>query len=84
MANAEVVEEHTKTINPKQIFVVSYSGENNILMETDDPKETQEWLAAIRDHIQYCNNATSARVQSVAISRPGSNAAPRGSTASVT
>eukprot|EP01040_Poterioochromonas_malhamensis_P005679 gene5678-6101_t len=84
LVNSEVVEEHTKTINPKQVFIVSYNGENNILMETDDPKDTAEWVSAIKTHIDFYNKATSSRVQSMTISRSGNlNATTSPSTAPV-
>lgn len=53
-------------------------------METDDPKDTAEWAAAIKTHIDYYNKATSSRVQSMTISRSSNlNATTSPSTAPV-
>jgi hypothetical protein len=68
-----VVEEHTRNINQKQIFVVSFNGENNILMETEDPKDAKEWAEAIKKHIDFYNKVTTSRVQSMTYTRSGSN-----------
>lgn len=62
MYNTEVVEEHSRVINQSQIFVVSYNGENNLLMEADTPEECSEWVAAIKTHIAYYNNLSSLRI----------------------
>jgi hypothetical protein len=70
LVNSEVVEEHHRNINDKQVFVVSYNGENNILMETDNASETLEWANAIRSHIKFYNQATTSRVQSMRVGGP--------------
>jgi hypothetical protein len=77
--NSEVVEEHTRNINEKQIFIVSYNGENNILMETELASEAKEWVDAIKKHIEFYNRESSSRVKSMSFSSNRSSASRAGS-----
>lgn len=70
LVNTELLEDHTRA-NEKQIFIVSYNGENNILMETENAADSKEWIAAIKNHIQYFNNKI---VESVRLTRSASAA----------
>jgi hypothetical protein len=55
LANTEVIEENKK-YNEKQIFIVSFNGEYNLLMETDSADDADDWIIEIRDHIKYANS----------------------------
>jgi protein-S-isoprenylcysteine O-methyltransferase Ste14 len=61
LVNTELVEENSRH-NNKQIFIVSYNGENNMLMETEGPAETAEWIKAFKEHIAHANNQTAENV----------------------
>ncbi|KAJ1392417.1 hypothetical protein B484DRAFT_459420 [Ochromonadaceae sp. CCMP2298] len=54
LANTEMIQENKK-YNDKQIFVVSFSGEYNLLMEAETPEDADEWMSAITEHIRYAN-----------------------------
>jgi len=56
LANTEVIEENKK-YNEKQIFIVSFNGEYNLLMETESADDADDWIIEIRDHIKYANAA---------------------------
>jgi len=51
-----VIEENKK-YNEKQIFIVSFNGEYNLLMETESADDADDWIIEIRDHIKYANAA---------------------------
>lgn len=55
MANTEVIEENKK-YNEKQIFIVSFNGEYNLLMEAESADDADDWIIEIRDHIKYANS----------------------------
>lgn len=55
LANTEVIEENKK-YNEKQIFIVSFNGEYNLLMEADTADDADDWIIEIRDHIRYANS----------------------------
>lgn len=52
----ELLEDNRK----QQIYIVSFNGENNLLMETETEEETNRWSNALKQHIRYAN-AQSAR-----------------------
>mmetsp|Transcript_34063 Transcript_34063/g.70329 ORF Transcript_34063/g.70329 Transcript_34063/m.70329 type:complete len:420 (+) Transcript_34063:115-1374(+) len=54
LANTEIIIENKK-YNEKQIFVVSFSGEYNLLMEADSTEEADAWVDAIELHIKHAN-----------------------------
>jgi hypothetical protein len=58
LANTEVIEENKK-YNEKQIFIVSFNGEYNLLMEADSADDADDWVIEIRDHIRYANTEAS-------------------------
>ena len=41
-----------------QIFITSFNGENNILMECENSDEAKEWIEAVKIHISYANQET--------------------------
>lgn len=41
-----------------QIFLMSFNGENSMLMEAATPEEAREWRAAFQQHIKFANMAT--------------------------
>ena len=49
--------EENKKYNEKQIFIVSFNGEYNLLMETESADDADDWIIEIRDHIKYANSA---------------------------
>ena len=49
--------EENKKYNEKQIFIVSFNGEYNLLMETESADDADDWIIEIRDHIKYANAA---------------------------
>eukprot|EP01040_Poterioochromonas_malhamensis_P005677 gene5677-6099_t len=53
---AEVVDEHSAVINNRQVFIVSYNGENNLLLEAQSAEESLEWREMIKSHIRFYNN----------------------------
>lgn len=55
MANTEVIEENKK-YNEKQIFIVSFNGEYNLLMEAESADDADDWIIEIRDHIKFANS----------------------------
>jgi hypothetical protein len=55
LLNTEVIEENKK-YNEKQIFIVSFNGEYNLLMEADSADDADDWIIDIRDHIKYANS----------------------------
>ena len=54
LANTEVIEENKK-YNEKQILIVSFNGEYNLLMEAESADDADDWIIEIRDHIKYAN-----------------------------
>ena len=48
----------------KQVFIASFNGENNILMECASAAEAKEWETAIEAHIVYANQQTEEIVRS--------------------
>lgn len=66
LTNTEVIEDN-KNYNEKQIFVVSFNGEYNLLMEAECADDADDWILEIRDHIKYANsNAESDTAESTA------------------
>ena len=55
LSNTEVIEENKK-YNEKQIFIVSFNGEYNLLMEADSADDADDWIIEIRDHIKFANS----------------------------
>lgn len=55
LANTEVIEENKK-YNEKQIFIVSFNGEYNLLMEAESADDADDWIIEIRDHIKFANS----------------------------
>ncbi len=73
LANTEVVEEYKKG-NDNQIFLVSYNGENNMLMEADNMDECMKWVASLKLHCAFAdaeaeNNVVINKRQSTASNR---------------
>ena len=54
LADTEVVIQEG---NPKQIFIVCFNGENNLLMEAGSADDADDWVIAIRDHTKFANSA---------------------------
>ena len=52
------------SVADKQIFITSFNGENNILMECKDVEEAREWEKAIQQHILFANKQTEEVVRS--------------------
>jgi len=50
VVSTELVEDSAR--NPRQIFVMSYNGENSVLMKAEAAAEAQQWAAAIKAHIR--------------------------------
>lgn len=61
LVNTELIEDK---YGVKQIFIASFNGENNILMEADNAEDAKIWCAAIRQHIHYANRETEVAVKS--------------------
>jgi hypothetical protein len=61
LVSSEVVAENCR-INPLQIFVASFNGENNMLVQTTSPEEALEWRASLIEHIKFANSSTEERV----------------------
>lgn len=57
LVNTELVEENSR-YNSKQIFIVSYNGENNMLMETETVAEAADWARAFKEHMDFANHKT--------------------------
>ena len=74
MANTEVIEENKK-YNEKQIFVVSFNGEYNLLMEADSADDADDWIIEIRDHIKYANSQASGQEVSAEVEKARANKA---------
>ena len=74
LVSTELVEDSTH--NPRQIFVMSYNGENNILMEAEAAAEAQQWAAAIKAHIRYANAETEDNVIRASRRLSGPEASP--------
>lgn len=47
--------EDNKRYSDNQIFVVSFNGENSMLMEAETKEDATAWIASIRTHIKYAN-----------------------------
>lgn len=47
--------EDNKRYNENQIFIVSFNGENSMLMEAETKEEAMAWIVSIRTHIKYAN-----------------------------
>ncbi|RYH11897.1 hypothetical protein EON65_38580 [archaeon] len=45
-------------LSPCQIFVTSFNGEHNLLMQTAIPEESNEWRASLKEHIRFANSST--------------------------
>lgn len=45
-------------LSPCQIFVTSFNGEHNLLMQTATPEESGEWRASLKEHIRFANSST--------------------------
>lgn len=54
LGNTEIIEEN-KNYNDRQIYIVNYNGERNILIEAESVEEAQEWMESIREHTAYAN-----------------------------
>lgn len=54
MANTELIEENRR-YNQKQIFIASFGGDYNLLIEADNVADADEWTASIKEHIKYAN-----------------------------
>jgi protein-S-isoprenylcysteine O-methyltransferase Ste14 len=61
LVNTEIVEDAKSKTSNKQIFVASFNGENNILMECQNAEDMKLWTNAIRTHIDYANNVSDLR-----------------------
>lgn len=47
--------EDNKRYNDNQIFIVSFNGENSMLMEAETKEDATAWIVSIRTHIKYAN-----------------------------
>jgi len=47
--------EDSKRYNENQIFIVSFNGENSMLMEAETKEDATAWIVSIRTHIKYAN-----------------------------
>jgi protein-S-isoprenylcysteine O-methyltransferase Ste14 len=47
--------EDNKRYNENQIFIVSFNGENSMLMEAETKEDAMAWIVSIRTHIKYAN-----------------------------
>ena len=54
LGNTEIIEEN-KTYNEKQIYIVNFNGDKNILIEAESADEAQDWIESIREHMIYAN-----------------------------
>ena len=45
-----------KKSNECQIYIVSYNGENNMLMETENVAECTAWIASLKAHCAYADS----------------------------
>lgn len=83
LVNTELIEDMSK-YDAKQIYIASFNGENNILMEADNAEDARQWCDAIRVHIHYANRETERNVNraSTRISSSGDAAAAAASSSS--
>ena len=64
LGNTEIIEEN-RTYNEKQIYIVNFNGDKNILIEAESADEAQEWIESIREHMKYANRVAR---ESIAVS----------------
>eukprot|EP01039_Chlorochromonas_danica_P008947 gene8948-9870_t len=67
LVNTEITS--STSLTASQIYLTSFNGENNMLMQAASPEEAGEWKLALKQHIQYANISTEETVLQLSLNR---------------